>query len=91
MSPKVTEVETDPDAQDFFTAARNIYAINDETEIDDEPLLSRGDDGAFVSAWVWVSNEQAGIIHCEECGERTTEAGDGWCGLCPDCADKADG
>ena len=28
---------------------------------------------------------------CERCGERYPEAGDGWCGLCQTCADKADG
>ena len=25
---------------------------------------------------------------CEECGERYDLADDGWCGLCPDCADR---
>jgi predicted nucleic acid-binding Zn-ribbon protein len=27
--------------------------------------------------------------NCEQCGERYDEAGDGWCGTCPSCADKA--
>lgn len=27
---------------------------NDEREIDDSPMLSRGDEGAFVSAWLYM-------------------------------------
>lgn len=38
------------------TVARNEYQT-DEIEIDDAPLQSRGDDGVWVSAWVWVSDE----------------------------------
>ena len=28
---------------------------------------------------------------CEKCGAAYPMAGDGWCGLCPTCADKAEG
>lgn len=36
--------------------ARDDYArpSGDNLEIDDEPCLSVGDDGLWVSAWVWV-------------------------------------
>lgn len=37
--------------------AREAYA-NDECEIDDNPMVSEGDDGVWVSAWVWVSNAE---------------------------------
>ena len=26
---------------------------------------------------------------CEHCGKSYDDAGDGWCGACPDCADRA--
>lgn len=39
----------------FIAEARKEYAC-DELEIDDIPDLSVGEDGAFVSAWVWVPN-----------------------------------
>lgn len=29
----------------------------DELEIDDDPVLSRGDEGCWVSAWIWVPGE----------------------------------
>lgn len=35
-------------------AAREQYC-NDECEIDDGPLTSRGDRGCWVQAWVWVA------------------------------------
>jgi hypothetical protein len=41
----------------FIEAARNIYQ-NDDIEIDDDAKLSETDDGAWVSAWVWVNDEE---------------------------------
>lgn len=73
----------------FIHAARELWA-NDECEIDDIAIVSEGDDGAFVSAWVWVSNSEAGIETCSECGAKLDEAGDGYDGLCATCADVAD-
>ena len=32
--------------------------VTDELEIDDNASTSRGDDGVWVSAWVYVSNEE---------------------------------
>lgn len=34
---------------------------DDELEVDPDAVISRGDDGAFVMSWSWVSNEQAGF------------------------------
>ena len=41
---------------DAIEDARKAYAQNsdDDIEIDDDPLISDGDDGTWVSAWVWV-------------------------------------
>lgn len=41
--------------------------------------MSQSADGAFVAAWVWVSNEQAGVEEVEE--EDTDE-------VCPHCGEK---
>ncbi|MGV1754754.1 hypothetical protein [Agrobacterium sp. CG674] len=96
---------------------------DDEMEVDDDAVVSPGSDaGAFVHAWIWVTNEQAGIFVCDECdgeftldrrgspecdvcdecfakeddedgcsecGESLDDAGDGWDGMCPSCADNA--
>lgn len=69
-----------------------------EAEVFDDELEDGGgfasagaDDGAWVLAWKWVSDEKAGIEHCSECGALLDEAGDGYDGLCADCADKAEG
>lgn len=35
-------------------AAIAMYCCNLEIEIDDEPSASEGEDGCWVSAWVWV-------------------------------------
>ncbi|WP_312470535.1 hypothetical protein [Rhizobium sp.] len=34
---------------------------NDDLEVDSDAVISRGDEGAFVMGWIWVSNEAAGI------------------------------
>lgn len=41
--------------EEFIQAARNKYASEGYVEIDDNAVVSRGDDpGAYVQAWVWV-------------------------------------
>jgi len=44
----------------FHAAARR--TANDEFEVDDCAVVSRGDGGAWVSSWTWVSNESAGAL-----------------------------
>lgn len=72
--------------------ALNVYrdaAGNDDIEVDDNAIVSKGDDnGAYVMAWVWVSDEDAGIEHCDKCDAVLPEAGDGYDGLCAECADE---
>ncbi len=47
----------------MIAAARGQYQTEGEIEIDDNAKLSRAegnpDFGAFVQAWVWVSDEEA--------------------------------
>jgi hypothetical protein len=49
------------DSNPYVRAARE--RTDEELEIDDRPLLSKPEDegGAWVSAWMWVTDEEAGI------------------------------
>jgi hypothetical protein len=55
---------TNADAEALRLQAEGQYAT-DDCEIDDGATVSRGDLGAFVMAWVYVSFEDAGL-HAEE-------------------------
>lgn len=46
---------------DYAKAAKEVYAEEGVIEFDAEPKVSHspGGGGAYVAAWVWVSNEQA--------------------------------
>jgi len=52
-----------PTKKQMIAAARSQYQSEGEIEIDDNAKLSRAegnlDLGAFVQAWVWVSDEEA--------------------------------
>ena len=45
---------------DEIEAARKAYAhgSDDNVEVDDDALVSRGEDGVWVQAWVWVRNTE---------------------------------
>lgn len=59
-------------------AFRGAVDCNDELEVDPGAIVSQGDDGAFVHAWVYVTNEQAGVDPVDEEGEEEEEgAADG--------------
>lgn len=46
----------------YRAAARRIHHQGGELEIDDNAVVSLGSDpGAYVAAWVWVPNHEAGI------------------------------
>ena len=69
--------------------AKMEYENEGEIEVDNNALVSEGDeDGAYVAAWVWVSKTDAGI--CTKCGAVNADNGEGWDGLCGNCADKAE-
>ena len=44
-----------------FRGAAQARARDGELEVDDSALVSESDHGAYVMAWLWVYNEQAGI------------------------------
>lgn len=51
--------------EDEINRARELYAHNSDNniEVDEEAATSRGEDGVWVAAWVWLRNplpEQAG-------------------------------
>ena len=52
-----------PTRKQMIAAARCLYQTEGEIEIDDNAKVSRAegnpDVGAFVQAWVWVSDEEA--------------------------------
>lgn len=50
------EEATDEGRDDLLQRARDEYAC-DEVNIDEDALLSIGDGGAWVQAWVWVADE----------------------------------
>lgn len=60
---------SDEQREMFREYARTLRVSSDESfEVDGDAVVSRGSDpGAYVQCWVWVTNEQAGII------ERTEE------------------
>jgi hypothetical protein len=46
-------------ADDYRDAASSLRGYEGETEIDGNATVSMGDDdGAYVQAWVWVSDDQ---------------------------------
>ena len=49
--------EPDPDDDAF----RNAVDTDDELEVDPDAVVSRGEEGAFVMSWTWVSNGEAGF------------------------------
>ena len=55
----------------FAQAARENYQSGSDGDIDldDRPVLSPSDDGAYVLAWVWVSKEDAGISQEDDADE----------------------
>lgn len=46
--------------QAFLRAAREQF--DDEIQIDGDAVVSRGEEGAYVHMWGWVSNKSAGIM-----------------------------
>ena len=51
--------EHDDTREALVSTARTIYAdgSDDNIEVDDGAVISVGEDGAWVSAWVWVPEE----------------------------------
>jgi len=47
-------------AKDNYTGCGGEYSDGD-INVDDDAVVSQSDKGAYVAAWVWVTNEEAGI------------------------------
>lgn len=57
--------QQDHEAQ-YRTAARVKWGNDGECEIDEDATVSVSEDGgAYVSAWVWISDEVAGVTRDE--------------------------
>jgi hypothetical protein len=49
-------------ASAYIAQARQQYTTStSDLEIDDEPQVSIAEDGAWVAAWVWVTQGEAGL------------------------------
>lgn len=49
----------------YIARARRLYTMStDDVEIDDAPDVGIAEEGAWVAAWVWVTQEEAGL--CED-------------------------
>jgi hypothetical protein len=85
----ITE-ENNPAHRALVDAYRGaVYTKDGEVERDCDAEVSIGDDcGAYVQVWQWVDAADAGI--CSECGLPGANNGEGYDGLCGNCADKAD-
>lgn len=57
LSKQLTEIREEREAhEETIETARKTYASGD-LAIDDQPLVSVANNGAWVSAWVWVPVE----------------------------------
>jgi hypothetical protein len=65
-----------PDDDPYVAAARAKILGDDKVEIDDRTTTSVGDQGAWVLAWLWVSDEWAGFPTGDEQLEPTTGGAD---------------
>jgi hypothetical protein len=83
-------------AEAYREAARE-QCRDGELEVDDGAVVSfGGDPGAYVAAWIWVSDEDAGIKQCARCDRTEVNPPDAadWIEdfednvLCPQCAAK---
>ena len=60
----MVKVRADKDAAEeagyeyYVAKARGEYEEDGRVEIDDEPVISSGEDGAYVMAWVWVDKPE---------------------------------
>lgn len=89
MAARLARRDRKPGDESYVSAAQ-ARSRDGELEVDQGAYVSRmneGADGAFVMAWLWVSDDEAGLSRCAECGEAYSVGGDGYDGRCPDCAD----
>ena len=63
LAKKLKEKTDEPrNAHLYRSAADDKLCRDGEVEVDEDAVVSKGeDDGAYVQAWLWVSDELAGI------------------------------
>lgn len=51
--------EPTPEERDYIERAKLAFNVEGELEIDDNAVVSKGDDdGAYVEAWAWVPDDE---------------------------------
>lgn len=60
-----TEAIPEKEYRDFITDAKQIHECEGTLEVDDGAVVSRGDDGAYVQAWVWVPRKEIKLTRTE--------------------------
>ena len=82
--------QTTPQAEAYRKTAKENYHEEGAVEVDDAATVSKSPEknagGAYVQAWAWVSDAEAGI--CRHCGAVNADNGEGIDDLCGECADK---
>ena len=53
-------------AHDLYVARDKSHLNDGDVNIDDNAVVSEGDEGAYVAAWVWVPNAAAGLPDPDE-------------------------
>lgn len=64
-APAPAKIEPGPHDARFITKAKEQYqsGSDGDIDIDDSPVVSQSDNGAYVAMWGWVSNEDACSAH----------------------------
>ena len=69
--PRMTDTQgPTPEADEPYRQLAIELWCDDELEIDPAATVSAGEGGAWVQAWVWVSNDEAGISELSEGEEQ---------------------
>lgn len=67
---------TEPDLAAYVEAADSLKIVRDGVlEVDGDVIVSKGNGGAYVSAWLYVENQAAGITTAQEEEESDDEEG----------------
>jgi hypothetical protein len=62
IQPTAPISDEDPIKAAYIAQARRQYTKStDDIEIDDDPNVGIAEGGAWVAAWVWVTQEEAGF------------------------------
>lgn len=62
LAEKIEQARTSTtEDQAFMDATDTDYSEDGRIEIDNDAVISRSEDGAYVQAWAWVANDRAGV------------------------------